>query len=471
MILQYRAARLGREYPDGKVLVTAFHKVLISRLEELYRKLPDAPTNVEFRNVFQVASRIIGGLGINIKVSDEAFDVAYRRIVPGTSLHSSTEEYLKDEIERVIKGRSASKKEYLNTGRFQRVGRQRGFKKRDRETCWALREAWDTELQCRGSRSFADALELAREAVETKGKPVYFAALIDEAQDLTASGIRMIRALVAGRPGDPVPREGLLFVDDKAQQIYPGGFRTAWAGRNFKGRSVHLATGHRTTRQIARAAAAVRGQFLVDKSDTEVDAVEVENYSRNDGRLPCLIHTDEKELTEVIGIIRQLVKSNGYNWREIAIVSMHRKDLNACHAYLCKERIPALLQHSKEGKPDGVRVVTFDSCKGQEYRAVIVPRVGNSIFPVSEGERQVETGILQLDLLGDVPDEQMNAEALEKRQLNLDRLRLYVAMTRARDLLILVCDEAPGAEIERARDHFDWYSPARPFDLNSAGTS
>ncbi len=469
VILLHRAARLGRENPDGQILVTAFHKVLTSRLAELYCKLPNAPKNVEFRSVFQVARSVIGDLGIDRRVLDDAFDEAYRRIVPGTHVRSCTPEYLRDEIERVIKGRSASKDEYLDTGRFQRVGRQRGFKKRDRETCWALREAWDEELQRRGNRSFADALELARETLETEGKPVYRAALIDEAQDLTASAIRMIRASVAGSPDSPIPRDGLLFVDDKAQQIYPGGFRTAWAGLNFKGRSVHLSTGHRTTRQIARAAAAVRGQFLVDKSDTDINAVEVEGYSRDDGQLPILRQTDKKELSEVISIIRRLVDTDGYNWREIAILSMHRNDLNACHKYLIKNRIPALLQRYRAGDPDGVRVVTFDSCKGQEYRAVIIPRVGNSVFPLSEDDKQVQTGTLQLDLPESAPVEELDAEALEKRQLNLDRL--YVAMTRACERLFLICGEAPGLEIERARDHFDWYAPSRPFDLSSTDTS
>ncbi len=301
--------------------------------------------------------------------------------------------------------------------------------------------------------------------METEGTPIYRAALIDEAQDLTASAVRMIRASVAGSPDSPIPRDGLLLVDDKAQQIYAGGFRAAWAGLNFKGRSVHLSTGHRTTRQIARAAAAVRGQFLVDKSDTDSDAVEVESYSRDDGLLPVLRQTDDKELSEAIGIIRRLVDTDGYNWREIAIASMHRNDLNACHEYLSKKRIPALLHHSGKGDPDGVRVVTFDSCKGQEYRAVIVLRVGNSIFPLSENDRQVQTGTLQLDLPESARVEQSDAEALEKRQLNLDRL--YVAMTRACDRLFLICNEAPGSEIELACDHFDWYPPSRPFDLNS----
>ena len=53
----------------------------------------------------------------------------------------------------MIKGRVATKDEYLDTGRFERLGRIRSLERRDREICWQLREAWalgrrDRETAC-----------------------------------------------------------------------------------------------------------------------------------------------------------------------------------------------------------------------------------------------------------------------------------------------------------------------------------
>ena len=79
---------------------------------------------------------------------------------------------------------------------------------------------------------------------------------------------------------------------------------------------------------------------------------------------------------------------------------------------------------------------TYDRARGLEFRAVFLPRLGSSQFPEDIS-----------DSTGEQHDSNHDQD-LESRQLELDRL--YVAMTRAREHLLLIADEEPCEEIRRA---------------------
>ena len=463
----HRIARIARENPDERMLVTAFHKTLVNGLREKFRGLPNAPTNVDFFSLFQIARRWSGEGNVDAKEVNKAFQVAYRQEIEGSVLTSCTQQYIREEIERVIKGRAASKDAYLATDRFQRIGRLRGFKRREREVCWNCLEAWDTAMAKRGTTSFHNQLKNAMERAEAHDRPVYRSVVVDEGQDITATGMRLVRALVAGKPENPVPKDGLLFLDDKAQQIYPGGFRAEWAGLSFRGRSEPLHTGLRTTRQIAKAAAAVRGQNLVDKSDPGTPTVDPKNYMREECT-PCWVQAGKKELLKVREIIGQLTGKMGLEPNQIGVLMHKQKDVDNCIKFLGKKGVAAVnLKNDSSGRnPGQVGVVTLDSSKGLEFSAVLIPRVGKSIFPLTEVDQSSLFRRLGEDKSIQPEqnlDEILDDEAKEKRQLNLDRL--YVGMTRARDYLFLISSDEPCREIEASRDHFDWYSISRPLDI------
>ena len=449
------------------MLVTAYHKLLVTKLRILYEGIPDAPSNVEFRSLGQIIRKILRRFDFKEAEANKAFDVAYERTVPGTSLAFCSKNYLRDEVERVIKGRLASHADYTNTGQFQRVGRQLGLKKSDRETCWQLSEAWDQEMTARNTRSFPDTINDALKAAVESGTKHYRAALVDESQDMTASALQLIRVLVTGKTEGPIPENGFLLLEDKAQQLYPGGFRPGWIGLNFRGRSFKLEHGRRTTRQIAEAAAAVRGQWLVDKSDEEDIAVSVGSYE-TDGSKPCWIQTDA-EMPEVESIIRGLVDKPLCKHEEIGILMRRKKDIEACCKYLKSKKIPAIQIKSERGdirNVQGVQVVTLDSSKGLEFKAVIICRLGASLFPLTEKERKIEVDNLGGQEFEEQFGEKLSPEVEELQQLNLDRL--YVGMTRAREMLFLLASEHPCKQIEKAAQFFEWYPLSKPFDLESA---
>ena len=460
----HRAVVLGRRYPGELILVTTFSRSLCVYMERLFQRFPDTPDNVRFVNVDQLASQFLNEHADKIDGShitrpqdiDAAFEAAYRLSVSQeTNLEDS---YLKEEVRRVIKGRGAKKEEYLDTGRFERLGRKRSFKKADREICWRLREAWDNEMKQLGTIDFPDRLLEARNLAEKQSNPMYRAAIVDEAQDLTLVGIQFVRALVAGSPKEKLKKDSILMLDDAAQRIYPGGFRPKWAKLDFRGNSDILEVNFRNTKRIFQAARAVHGEVKFSKGANDDGTVDAVHFERGEGDRPVLIVTNRKELRVLLELIENLVENEGFKHNEIGVFVLRNGDANKLIKFLKGREIPCVNLKDLLTGPlgDGIRVGTFDRAKGMTYRTVFIPRMGESQFPFSResnGTENLAQAALQLPGNEAAPPMEENQE---ERQLKLDRL--YVAMTRARDRLYLIADEDPCDEIQSARDHyFDEY--------------
>ena len=462
VIALHRAAELGRRFPDGKVLFSTFSRSLVSHLRTLYDGIPNAPGNVEFRSVFQVARHLLGPFEIDDASVRRSFDAAYDRIVPGTGLAGCGRAYLKEEIERVIKGRRASREEYLDTDRFQRLGRILSMRRRERETCWRLREAWDEEMERAGTTSWPDILIRAQDEVAARDAGLYRAVVVDEGQDMTASGMSLLRCLVAGGSDNPVPADGFFYVDDAAQQIYAGGFHPTWAGLDIRGRSITLETAYRTTRQIMDAATAVRDAGSPVDAGGDNGPAPIEEFGSDDGHPPAWLQRGKRQEIETIARgIEHLVRNEDFGEEEIGVFARGNDEADLCaralgkRGFLCAPLKELTLD---DAFPPGIRIGTFDRCKGLEFRAVFIPRLGASVFP----GRYVGDPKPELD----APDSRTEngnkreEEEREHRQLMLDRL--YVGMTRARERLYLVSDEAPDPILEPALSFCDIYPPSRP---------
>ncbi len=444
VIALHRAAVLGGRYPDDRILITTFSRSLCNYMKSLFDRMPNCCENIDFINIDRLASRFLKPSELSESVDsgdlNEAFEVAYRKTVPEEMRTRLDPEYLREEIRRVIKGRDASREEYLDTGRFERLGRIRSFKKRDREICWNLREAWDREMRAREMTSFEDRLLKARDRAWKAERPAYRCAVVDEGQDMTLVGVQFVRALVAGAPESQLLPDSILMMDDTAQRIYPGGYRPRWANLDYTGNSTTLEINYRNSRTIFEAARAVRGDVLIGKDANDDGVVGNVGFERDSGELPLLLKTRKGESKVILKEIRDLVNNKGFSLEEIAVLVWRSADVFELEKYLNNKGIRCVnLKNLRDEQiGEGVRIGTFDRAKGMEFRAVFIPRLGKSRFPLEES---------------DVTDsESLSPVTEEKRQLNLDRL--YAAMTRARDLLYLIADEDPCEGIDLDYDHF-----------------
>jgi superfamily I DNA/RNA helicase len=122
-----------------------------------------------------------------------------------------------------------------------------------RKAVWEIYEEYERLRTAAGIHDFNDVLALAVAAVgEGSVKRRYSAVIVDECQDLTLMGMRLLHGLV----GDAA--DGLLVIGDGQQAVYPGGYRLSEAGVTVAGaRGVVLRTNYRNAEEIWDSAMAV----------------------------------------------------------------------------------------------------------------------------------------------------------------------------------------------------------------------
>ena len=264
-----------------------------------------------------------------------------------------------------------------------------------------------------------DAREQARIACSLlekgeQSKIDYAAVVVDEIQDLSDIELRIVKAI-----GDSAG--SLFLVGDGAQQIYKRGQSLKSIGINVSGRGFILRKNYRNTWEIIAAAMALKNAEGIGRFDEDPDASQLDAIpSAMSGERPAvLICPDlQKELELVAREIKYLTSKHGFSPSQICCMSrvaFIRDELLAC---LESAGLKALHYRADGvGADDAVLVSTLHSAKGHEFRAVF-------ILGLYEGA---------LPLYSAAEDEEVEREAA----------LLYVAMTRAKELLYLsysICD-------------------------------
>jgi hypothetical protein len=438
VVALHRAASLAKRYAadEGRVLVTTYINSLPPVLEQLYRRLPTADASrVDFLNVDKLAFRICAAAGERPKIDPRAVDAAFASafkavVTDGSPIDKAglTRDYLKEEIRAVIKGRGITDLDtYLDV---RRTGRRTQFNDAMRRQTWALKEAWDAGMASRGAEDFHDVVLRARDLARRRTEPTYRSIVIDEAQDLTLVALQMLRALVNGQGHDRP--DGLFIAGDGAQRIYAGGFTLRQAGVEVRGRTSVLRTNYRNTAEIYRAAIAVTGGDAIDDLDEQYQRSEEPAEIGRSGAPVELIAAPsfDDEVAALVACARDLVERNDL---------VGPGDIGICcatnaHAKAVRRAVEATgfaTQDLKDydGTPnDCVKVGTHHRAKGLEFKVVFLPGLSDGEFP-----RPAQVGM----------DDHEHAD-----QLALQMSALFVAMTRARDRLVLSCTGDPSQVLE-----------------------
>lgn len=445
VVALHRAAALARRFEaegeQGKVLFTTYIKSLPPVFESLFARLPEAPTSrVEFISIDKLAFRICRDAGdrpkLDPRMIDAAFAAAHRTVVTeGSPLAGLSRDYLRAEVTNVIKGRGLrSVDDYLA---IERTGRKTRFTEPLRRQAWMLKEEWDRQMVSRGTIDFADVILRARDHARRMPTPMFRAAIIDEAQDLTLVGLQLIRALVNGSNG--LDRsDGLMIVGDGAQRIYPGGFTLRQAGIDVRGRTTVLKVNYRNTRQIIAAAMAVAGDQVVDDLGDAQRRGDAETGVGRDGIKPVLrvSRSHDEELAFVSREILDVISSDTISIGDIAVAVATNDQAKKVRDALAAAGLVSQALDSYDGRStDAVKVGTHFRIKGLEFKVVFLPFLGVGDFPRPQSHGQ-----------GDV-------EYAEATELALSCL--FVAMTRARDGLFITCTGDPSPVLDPALDGFE----------------
>ncbi len=427
------------------VLFTTFIKTLTPVCEALYMRLPAAPAGeVHFMNVDRLARKVCLMSGERVSVDwgqvGEAFATAFARVAgPGTPLARSgfTERYLREEITVVIKGRAIdSIDEYL---RIARTGRRVPMGQNLRTQVWKLREAWDEEMARRGVVDFPDVIVRALHCARQLDEPLYSAVIVDEAQDITMARLLFLRALVNAPHPDRDRQNGLLILGDGAQRIYPGGYTLRQAGIEVRGRTTTLAVNYRNTDEILNAAMAVAGDSHVQDIGEEFRRGDEPADVSRQGPRPLLVRASgiDQQLEEIVSRIVEITRTDkDIGPGDIAVLVPTNNLVNTVCTGISRAGLAVQKLENYNGKPNHlVKVGTFHRGKGLEFKVVFLPHLNRGYFPRKPKENQsIE-------------------EAAEARELEISQL--FVAMTRARDILILLYDDQPSEALVYVVDHFD----------------
>lgn len=437
VVALHRARVLARRRVDApdKVLLTTFLRTLPAVWTSLMGLLdPKALERLEIRNVDALAHGLVAGAISGELVILEATD--RQKLVESLmkrhglrTIMADNAQLLIDEFDAFLAGRGVDQLDaYLA---LRRRGGGSGLAQAHRERVFAAFTEYRAMLSKRGVYDWPliriEALRLA----EAGAGPRYDGIIVDEAQDLSAVGMRLLLAL-----DKSVGHRHLLIVGDGQQSIYPGGFGLRELGIDIVGRSRVLTSNWRNTWSVWTAANAVMQGQEFDDLDEDAGlrptGDEPEPLTVGDPAELHVLRSPAEELELLVALVQERLDS-GVDKGDLAVlVEVKRKGDHVARALEATGISTNRLDRYEGEHADGVLVGTFNRAKGLEFKEVFIPGLAESEWP--------SRWFLPPDLAGEQRSERL---ALQLRTL-------FVGMTRARDRLVLLSGGKPCEPVTRA---------------------
>jgi superfamily I DNA/RNA helicase len=243
--------------------------------------------------------------------------------------------------------------------------------------------------------------------------------LVDEAQDLSANELRLLMALTDHRAQD-----GFFVASDAAQRIFRRNTSLAALGIDIRGRAYVLRKNYRNTRQILHAARLLlEGYDIAELDDDDVKTrIDVDLPAREGGQ-PEIIRFDtvEEEVRWVASEIERVRREDaGVLGSGVAVLSASKRHREAVDERLRSRGIQtAAIRQDVVASSLPVKISTIESAKGHEFSVVFLVGMNEGVIP-SGGETTPE--------------------------LLRDARRFYVALTRARDRVVLTWNRQGSAK-------------------------
>lgn len=295
--------------------------------------------------------------------------------------------------------------------RVDRVGQKTGLdRERHRPLVWELYERYQRKLDEAGLVDWKDLPNKVFQ--ECDSLPRYDAVIVDEAQDLPPSCLRIVATLVS-----PQSEYGLTLLADPAQSIYYRGISWKEAGVRLSGsNSRALEHNFRSTVEILTAAKSIlEGCEDLKKQD---EYLPPESAGRH-GPRPIIVQYGTLTEAEdfVVTTIANLCQSGGYRPGDMAVLAKTNAQAINLARRLHRETIPAAYFKAKDEfsvLENKVKMITMHSAKGLEFPVVFLVDLADGVIPYIPKQ-------------GIMPSEDQ------------DRKLFYVSMTRAAERLYMLC--------------------------------
>lgn len=409
VVALHRAARLVKEHPESRVLLTTFNARLAEGLaQKAAILLPDEATRARLtvtdmptlaRSLYEEA------FGTFDEATETDVDSALRRAAEEAD-ESAEPAFLREEWRLIVDAWAVPDREAYRD--LPRLGRKVRMATGRRDALWAVFEATRTDLGKQGKLTRAQMLHQLAQYYRANATSPFTHAVVDEAQDIAVPELVFLAAVAGNRPN------GLFFAGDIGQRIFRTPFPWKSAGVDIQGRSRSLKVCYRTSQQIRSVSDLLLPPKLVEGDGTEDRRTGV--VSLFEGPPPEL-HEFPDANAEIHAAGEWLAqrRSEGAQAEEIALLvrsdaEIDRAEMAASQAGLAVSRIGST-------NPNAVRLGTMHEAKGGEFRVVAILACDQDVIPSAER-------------LLDARDEGMIEEIMAT-----ERHLLYVAATRARERL------------------------------------
>lgn len=424
IVALHRAVYLARQNPESRVLLTTFSETLARALQGKLRRLisnePKLGERLEVEALGTVALRLYERHVGKVRV---ATDEQLRQAVAGATRrvegHRFAAAFVYAEWLDVVDTWQISTWEGYRD--FKRLGRKTRLSEAQRALLWQIFEAVAADLSAQGVTTRAAICTRAATAVTGMKHPPYDHVVIDEAQDVNVSQLRLLAAIAGGRPN------GLLFAGDLGQRIFQTPFSWKALGVDVRGRSRTLHVNYRTSHQIRAQADKLLGPEVSDVDGNVEDrrgTVSVFNGPTPEVRTFDDLASEEAHVTAWIAARA----AAGVLPHELGVFVRSADQIPRAEAALKAAGLRWRVLDDKVDTASGqASISTMHLAKGLEFRCVVVMACDDEVIPLQE---RIEAVTDEADL---------------EEVYHTERHLLYVACTRARDHL-LVTAVAPGSE-------------------------
>ncbi len=426
IVALHRAVHLAKKNDNYRVLLTTFSPALANALKDRLRKLiaskPSLGERIEVAAINDIGLRLYKQRFRQAQIAsdDDLRDIFREALKTKPQVKFSLSFLLNEWLEVVDAEQIKTWEQYRDV---RRIGRKTRLSAALREVIWDYYKDIDTELSKRGKTTYAKVFQTLADAMRTETNLPYDAVVVDEAQDITQTQLRFL-ASINRSPNS------LFFAGDLGQRIFQTPFSWKSTGVDIRGRSKTLKVNYRTSQQIRQ-----RADQLLEEDLRDVDG-NVESRSGTvslfNGLEPefALCGTVEAERLRVGKWLTDQLSAGVAASSCCLIVRSATEVQRAADIGRSVGAAVAILDAEALVPSGHVAVATMPLVKGLEFRSVAVIACDSGIIPSDE----------RLEAVTDEADlEEIYAT---ERQL------LYVAVTRARDTLLISSGGEPSEFIE-----------------------
>jgi hypothetical protein len=397
LVLARRAQFLAEQNPGLNILVLAFNVDLV---QDLKRRISGA-SNLEVINFHKMCSQILG------KTWRSPLDVEgwlNNKCIALLQQYQFTAEFVAEEIEWRKELQYYDNAAYLEV---KREGRGSRLSRDKREVINTIFSEYVVYQKQQRTVDWSDVPYLTLSALQAGHalRHHYDVILIDEAQDFAPSWIQVVKELLK-------PNGALFMCDDPTQSLFRS-FSWKEKGVEVQGKTRILKVPFRSTRQITEAAHSLIAADTNLKQSEDIPQPDLTTYELATGPEPALVYC--RDLSAEVQYVEQqaiAAKEKGIPGNQIAIL---------CH----NKRLIKHWAHLRD--THGFYVGSFNQMKGLEFQTVFLPHL-QTVFNRFDAD-------------------------IDDTFVSETRRRIFTAMTRARENLMLSYHDKFPAELAPVEPH------------------